>query len=61
LRARSYAQFIASHSSSAALKSQLADAIANPDIPGLPVHWDANDFVPIDQAMERLFRKKGWM
>jgi SPP1 gp7 family putative phage head morphogenesis protein len=61
LWARSYAQFIASRSSNIALRAQLADAIASPPIPGLPVQWDPTDFVLIDKAIERLFRKKGWM
>lgn len=57
--ARSYAQYIAQRGGSALLKRQLADELQSTGV--YPTQWSADDFKPIAEAIDRLFRKLGWL
>ncbi len=58
LFARSYAQWIAEKSGDAKLLAEL-DQARTRQIPG--VQWSKNDFALISQALDSLFRHKGWL
>lgn len=62
LWARSYAQFVATRSDSLPLERAL-DAIRKQTSEALyyPRHWADDDFVPIDAAIEELFRGLRWI
>jgi len=61
LWARSYAQYVATRSGDAILKAQLAVACERlPGMPYYPEQWDDDDFAPIAEAIDELFRGKGW-
>ena len=59
--ARSYAQYIARRCQSPELRISL-DALRTRDPTKLyyPQQWEEPDFDPIDDAIERLFRRLGW-
>lgn len=63
LWARSYQQFIALRSRDAALLQALDAHRRRP--PGgklyIPTYWDDDDFAPIAAAIEKLFRRLGWI
>ena len=64
LWARSYAQFVTERSGDPALRASLtahraADAAATRQISRL-LHWDDDDFAPIAEAIDQLFRRLGW-
>lgn len=59
--ARSYAQYIVSQSGAPELQLEL-DAARAP-VPGrvyYPLQWADDDFQPIGQAIDTLFRRLGW-
>jgi hypothetical protein len=59
--ARSYAQYIVRHCQSPNLRVSL-DAFRTPNPAKLyyPQQWEETDFDPIDEVIERLFRRLGW-
>jgi hypothetical protein len=62
LWARSYAQYIAEQSMDIGLIRAL-DLTRPPAVIGqiYPAQWSAEDFVPVRQAIETLFRGQGWL
>ena len=62
LWARSYAQYIAEKSMDTGLISAL-DLTRPPAALGqiYPAQWDAEDFAPVSQAIDSLFRGQGWL
>ena len=59
LWARSYAQYIAHRSTSADLKAELATSIGFGRI-SYPYQWEPEDFEPIADAFDELFKELGW-
>lgn len=57
--ARSYAQYITEKSGDAVLKKQLNEILKD-DFYGAS-QWAASDFAPIREAMDDLFKEKGWI
>jgi hypothetical protein len=57
--ARSYAQYIANHSGSVVLRSQLANIRSYTE--GTFAYWEDDDFAPIDAAIHSIFEAKGWL
>ena len=53
---RAYAQWVALRSGSAILKKQADDEIENE-----VGYWEWDDFKPISEAIDLLFRQKGWL
>ena len=62
LWARAYAQYVVMRSGSRTLLDQL-DEVRRPvaETIYLPRQWDDDDFVQIADAIDRLFRRQGWL
>ena len=58
--ARSYAQYIALRSEKPLLLRQLSPVSALPVSLHQLLQWESDDFVPILDAIDALFRRKGW-
>jgi hypothetical protein len=59
--ARSYTQYIITRSSDPALLRELESSITTRSSFPLPMHWEAEDFKPIAQAIDELFAELGWL
>ena len=57
LWARSYAQYIAKKSGNQDMNAQLAEMQESP----FPSQWSDDDFAPIMEAIDGIFRAKGWI
>ena len=61
--ARSYAQYIATRGGSDVLRAQLRGLLrtsaSGGDAP-YTLHWEADDFIPVLDAIDRLLQRKGW-
>lgn len=58
LWARSYAQYVATRSTDAALKAELVEYLAKHN--AYSAQWEPEDFEPIAEAFDRLFERMGW-
>ena len=56
--ARSYSQYVAEKSTSSALKSELSTMLSEQK---LPLQWQADDFAPIKDAIDEVFKERGWL
>lgn len=61
LWARAYAQYIATRSGDTLMKKELESMLKLADHKLLHKQWFADDFKPIAEAIDELFRTKGWM
>ena len=60
--ARSYAQYIATKSKNKSMLAELAEIRGEKgDMLHYPNQWDDEDFVPILNALDSLFKKRGWI
>jgi hypothetical protein len=57
--ARAYSQYVATRSSSSVLKSELTERQGRND--GYPAMWSDEDFAPVADAIDNLFKTMGWL
>jgi hypothetical protein len=58
--ARSYAQYIATASGDAVLLTQCNQVLRSSISRVYPTQWERDSFEPVREAMDKLFRRKGW-
>ena len=61
LWARSYVQYIASRSGNEELYRTIRESQMMADSGMIPAYWEDDDFEPIAEAMDEVFRSKGWL
>jgi|GEM_PF-5252957 len=59
--ARAYSQYIATRSGDKEMMRAVDETIGFTRAGGVPVAWEWDDFEPIANAFDSLFRSKGWM
>ena len=59
--ARAYAQWVTLRSGSPILRAQLEEVRADSKRGGYPEQWDDDDFLPLADELDRVFREKGWL